>query len=374
MLYEKTDLRDRTHEWVRFANSLTGKSLEPETEKLFPYIDIHDRYDNLGAFILTLNSSIFIKKGTIDEDRGVLGFEQRLFVEKELEKIDPSRLAGAIKIALVHHHPVLIPQLVEPKKKYDAIVDSAYLLGILQSTGFHLCLHGHKHNPYVFTSDTRSAFEDVTKKPMVIVAGGSIGSKDLPDHPRRTNTYNIVKLCWNHKPSHFRINIITRGLVRFKPNGMPLNPAEWHWKTLSSYDESFFGYEKFPQQKVVCSNENTDEYNDLEILKSQKYEKTRGYFPVYELRPSLDITNSYEVILWIEHDIGFDKADNKNNLEEVTWYVDKARPIYRIQKTTDASFGIQLNYSAPFLASAKLQFSDGHIAIADVYVRMPLNF
>ena len=44
---------------------------------------------------------------------------------------------------------------------YDAIVDSSDFLGTLQSNGFHMILHGHKHNPFVFACDTRSAFEEL---------------------------------------------------------------------------------------------------------------------------------------------------------------------------------------------------------------------
>jgi 3',5'-cyclic AMP phosphodiesterase CpdA len=373
MLYEKSDKRARTHEWVNFANDLTGRNLVlPEHDEVFPYIDIHNRHDDLGAIILTLNSSIYVQKDTTDEDRGVLGFDQRDFFGKQLEKIPKDILQDSIRIALVHHHPVLIPEFIESMRGYDAIADSGDLIGLLQVNGFHLILHGHKHNPYIYTIDTRSAFEDITKKPMVIAAGGSLGSKDLPEHPLKTNTYNIIKVCWNPKASHYRINIMTRGLVRFRDDGRALNPIDWTWKTLSSYDESFFAYERFPIRTTAQSTDYSDEYKTLEKRRIKKYAQTRGYFPVYELRPSLDVKNSYEVILWLEHDDQY--GDKENAPEEVEWYTDNKSPILRVSWKQDPSFSVQLNYHAPFLVHAIMKFPDGVYNYAYAFVRIPMNY
>jgi len=143
-------------------NRITGKNVDlPKEDQLFPFIECYDCVDNLGAIIVTLNSSVFIKKDSTDENRGVLGFEQKNYIEKKLETIPEDRKKGAIKIALVHHHPILYPQLAESMRGYDAIVDSSDFLGTLQSNGFHMILHGHKHNPFVFACDTRSAFEEL---------------------------------------------------------------------------------------------------------------------------------------------------------------------------------------------------------------------
>jgi hypothetical protein len=84
-------------------------------------------------------------------------------------------LQRAIKIALIHHHPVLIAALAEPGRGYDAVLNSGRLLTILRKHGFHMILHGHKHDPYVFTEDSRSAFRTSSQNPILIAAGGSVG-------------------------------------------------------------------------------------------------------------------------------------------------------------------------------------------------------
>lgn len=376
MLYEKKDIKSRTHSWVEFANRLTGRNLPlpDDDDKLFPYIDLFDRYEDLGAIVVTLNSSIYVRKDSTDEDRGVLGFVQKNYVEKALEELSEEKRRNSIKIALVHHHPVLIPQLVESMKGYDAIVDSSELLGTLQSHGFHLMLHGHKHNPYIFTCDTRSALEKIEKKPMVIAAGGTLGSKELPDHPRRTNTYNLIKMCWNPQPSHLRISITTRGLVRHKPDGRPLNPINWCWETLCEYDESFFGYEKFPLTTHAKLEPYSEEYKELDIFIEKKNKESRGCFPVYEFRPSLNESNSYEVILWIEYNPISSNSQQDNIPEEVIWYVNKSVAVRKVHKNEDASFSMKMSYSNPFLILAKICFPDGYVFLSEVLVRLPINY
>jgi hypothetical protein len=63
-------------------------------------------------------------------------------MQERLEAIDPERLKSAIRIALIHHHPVLIPDLVEAGRGYDAVHHSAALLTTFASSGSTSCSMG----------------------------------------------------------------------------------------------------------------------------------------------------------------------------------------------------------------------------------------
>src|SRR5262249_54356895 len=152
-----------------------------------------------------------------------------------------------IRIALIHHHPVLIPPLTEPKKKYDAVVNGGRLLNLLREYGFHLVLHGHKHYPYNFTYDARSAFHALPasngnivpgEDRLVIVAGGSAGSRTIPDLGMKCNCYNQITLRWNRDFGHVRVRIETRRLRSRDDRNNLLEPWEWSWDRLDQDDRS----------------------------------------------------------------------------------------------------------------------------------------
>jgi 3',5'-cyclic AMP phosphodiesterase CpdA len=149
VVYASADVGERMQRWTDLLNRLYGTSLDRDKPGDFPIV--HDRVDDLGAVIATLNSSIYVQKGEPDQDRGRVDTHQLSRLDAELESLDEHRLSSAIRIALIHHHPVLIPSLVEARRGYDAVHNSGYLLSTLRRFGFHLILHGHKHNPHIFT-------------------------------------------------------------------------------------------------------------------------------------------------------------------------------------------------------------------------------
>jgi 3',5'-cyclic AMP phosphodiesterase CpdA len=110
-----------------------------------------------GLIVVEVNSSAYVKKGTPDEvcgqtDGGVVPALREAF-----NAIDAKLRVDAVKIALVHHHPVVMPQLVEDDRGYDGIRQVGPLLIFLKDNDFFLLMHGHKHNPTVFTYDPESA-------------------------------------------------------------------------------------------------------------------------------------------------------------------------------------------------------------------------
>ncbi|MEZ5952199.1 MAG: hypothetical protein R3C12_24015 [Planctomycetaceae bacterium] len=95
---------------------------------------------------------------------------------------------GKSILALIHHHPVLIPALVEADRNYDAVLRSGHLLNLLNKYGFHLVLHGHKHWPCTFTVDNKTHMtKPLSARYSSPLAVQSV-SKELPLIRRRTVT------------------------------------------------------------------------------------------------------------------------------------------------------------------------------------------
>ena len=158
VVHDSPDVGTRWRPFVDFSNRLMKTKVNCDDP--WSLVRLHDRIDDLGAVILSLNSAIYVEKGKLDQDRGNLDVKQLQIAENALSNLEPQRLKSAIRIALIHHHPVLIPPLAEPGRGYDAVHNSGKLLTILRKYGFHLILHGHKHNPFTFTDDTQSAFQE----------------------------------------------------------------------------------------------------------------------------------------------------------------------------------------------------------------------
>ncbi len=114
-----------------------------------------------------LNSEIFVRKDEDNRYRGEVDPQQITKVDTLLSQVPPD----FVKVALIHHHPILIPDLAEPGRNYDAVLNAGQLLRFLRDNGFHAILHGHKHNPFVFTEDSQSAWTGTTRQPIVVVAG-----------------------------------------------------------------------------------------------------------------------------------------------------------------------------------------------------------
>jgi 3',5'-cyclic AMP phosphodiesterase CpdA len=147
----------RWQSWSDFFNRIFKTSHQSDSS--LTGCSLHDYTDDLGAIVACLNSAYYVQKGKPDEDRGRLDTGQLTWLENELAKIPAERLGSAIRIALLHHHPVLIPALAEPGRGYDAVHGSGLLLSCLRRYGFHVILHGHKHNPHTFTDDVNPAFQ-----------------------------------------------------------------------------------------------------------------------------------------------------------------------------------------------------------------------
>lgn len=372
--FNNRDIGVRWQQWTDFSNRFTGESTRRESP--WDFVKLHDRIEDLGVVVLCLNSSIYVEEGKPDEQRGRIDIKQLDKVKAALDSFDPQKLASAIRIALIHHHPVLIPALVEPGRGYDAIHKSGLLLTMLRQYGFHAVFHGHKHHPHTFTHDVDAGYQLVPQPVIMIAAGGSVGSIDLPNAPRARNCYNRVVVKWHPKARQSRIRIETRGLSTFNPDGTEELPTRWRWDTLKVDDRSFLWGESKPTPgELSCRpfDEKTDRHLNEE--RSREYERTRGNLPVVEVIPSLVPGQAYEARAWIvHHDKDAGKRTDSDYPTEVTWTAGPKFPLVTIKRVDDPLFCAIFNYWGPTLIQACLRFQDGEVQRVYAYARMPIDY
>ncbi len=315
--------------------------------------------------VAEINSCLHVEKETEEESRGQIDLAAIAKLRRDLADAQ-HETKDFIKIALVHHHPVLLPSLVEPGRGYDAVVNAGSLLRLLRDNGFHLILHGHKHYPQVFTFDPDSAWSSEETTPQLIVVGGSCGSQGLPPGNRSSNTYNVITVKWDPNARHARTQVITRGLVRTGDEGS-LDPDEWKWKTLRVFDRTLGPHNTVPVPSFGCLLTFPDTRDEDEERRSQCYQALRFNMPVAEVMPSLMPGQAYEARVWLEPH----KQRHNEFPKSVTW---SAGPHFK-RKVCDSAaapnFCAYFHYWGPMLVQAELEFADGEKACGYVYARFP---
>ncbi len=370
VVFDKPDKGERWQQWIDLHNRLRGTSIK--REEPWNLDDVYDRVDDLGAVVATINSSIFVQKDKPDETRGRVEEKQIEILEQKLEVIDKQRLKSAVRIALIHHHPVLIPGLVEPGRGYDAVHNSGALLSVLRRFGFHVLLHGHKHNPYVFTEDTFSAYRKGESYPLLVVAGGSAGSTELPVTPPCGNCYNQVLVKWNSHADQTRLQVSTRQLRRHDADGVRLSPWRWKWETLRTDDRQFIGGRAVPVP-VAMRLRPFDAEADAspQAIRSAEYTTHHFYFPVSAVMPSLEPSQINEARLWIVRHSPPDGVNVGSPIVRAVWSAGPNFPVVAVEAADDPYLCAVLHYYAPMLVQVKMEFEGGEVAEAHIYVRLP---
>lgn len=323
--------------------------------------------DNNKYLVAEINCCMYVQKDTVDSSRGQIDFDSLKKLRKELERITSENedLEDYIKIAMIHHHVVLLPSFIEAGRGVDAIMNAGYLLELLSEYGFHLILHGHKHYPHIFTYEPVPLWmESNDRIPQVVVAGGSCGSKELPTEisDRACNTYSVITIKWHPKAKQARINVITRGLKRTSIK--PLTPDQWKWNTVNISDKTIAPYKTIPN----IGNFQLEKLND-DTTRLERYKYQRYCMAVAEVMPSLIPNQAYEVRAWItEHRPDLNKTPP---LVKVEWTAGNNFKNVVCSKKDNPNFSFSYHYWAPMLIQAKLTFEDGYEALAFVYARMP---
>jgi hypothetical protein len=368
--FAKDDIGERWQQWTDFYNRLRGESLNHDHPWECDVVD--DRVDDLGAIVITINSAVHVQKDKIDQDRGRVDIKQIETLQDKLESIDPDRLISAVRVALIHHHPVLIPDLVEPGRGYDAVHNSGPLLTVLRKFGFHVVLHGHKHNPHVFTEDGVSAYRTGERRPILVVAGGSLGSTGLPAGPRCGNCYNSIIIKWNYHANQARIRTTTRGLEVFDSDGTELLPGRWNWRDLRIDDRQFLGGEGLPTpQDLEHRPFDAEADAGAETERGAEYKRLHFNLPVAAVMPSLEPDQVNEARLWIVKHPPPEGVETPQKLVRVTWSAGRRFPVMTVEAVEDPTCAAIFHYWGPMLVQARLEFADGTESAAHTYVRLP---
>jgi 3',5'-cyclic AMP phosphodiesterase CpdA len=359
-----------TGRWLAFSNfysKLRNAYFDPaHPENLSRVID----QSQDGLVVAEINSAAYIKKAT--ENRGQVDQGAITSLRDELKKIDAEALHRAIKVALVHHHPVHLPGLAEANEGYSALVNSNALLERLREYGFHVILHGHKHVPFTFWYDPACAWIGNRAYPLMIAAGGTAGSQEITRVPGATNTYNVITLRWDPVLSRVRIHVETRGLVCTDDVNAPLDPINWKWETLRFSDRHFELPRDAETREIGTVREaSAAEVAALEPLRQEAIKNTRRNFPVVDILPSLDPKQGNEARVRIEAQVG---SKGYEPPERVEWWAGPSfKDLVTVTRAQDPAFGARFTYWGPMLIQARLHWSKGPSAIAHIFAPLPTD-
>lgn len=371
--YRAKDTKNRFQQYINFYDRIYSKNarrnISQDCQMVF------DESKTQGYIVVCINSCKYVQKGTEDEKRGRINVRDLDKISSKLCKIPKKQLENSIKIALIHHHPVLIPSLVEPDKGYDAVYNSEKLIQILKDFGFHAILHGHKHNPHTFTEDIKPAYQNNIDSSMLIIAGGSIGSIELPSNPNCMNTYNRVLIKLHPKGKQYRIRVETRSLKMYNSKRTLELPTRWKWTLMNVDDRHFVAENNLP---LIANNlhikkfESADKKDDKNRIKY--YEKSRGNLPVVNVLPSLEPDQAYEAMIWIvQHPYGV-KKPIKDCPVKVIYSAGERFEVIEVNKNENDNFIAKFTYYGPMLIQVKMIFKDKKEFITHIYARMPNQF
>ena len=369
VVFDKPNPEHRFAPYCHFYNKLF-RQIQPD-ERPYARPDEAHELNQIHAFpesrflVAEVNSCYYVEKETIDESRGQVDPGAIAALRRGLEAYGDESNQW-IKVALVHHHPVLLPSFVEPGRGVDSVLNAKSLLRLFRDSGFQLVLHGHKHFPQVFSYDPDSAWATAEAAiPQLIVAGGSCGSRGLPEGTHKCNTYNLITVKWNPKALQARVQVVTRGLTRTGPDA-DLDPDQWSWKSLRTFDKILSPYENLPLPRSAERVPFPKSADPLEKAREQQYQALRFNMPVVEVLPSLMPGQGYEARAWlVAH------RHRKEFPIRVVWSAGRMfdRKVLGFEGAPD--FAVSFHYWGPMLIQAELEFKDGEKAQAYVYARLP---
>jgi 3',5'-cyclic AMP phosphodiesterase CpdA len=365
VVFDEADLPRRWQPFCSFYSGLFEGARPPVLDRnALSLTQVHDRSDD-GVIVAEVNSALYVRRSSDDAHRGQVDAAAIRRLREQLGAIDDRKRDSSVRIALMHHHPVLLPSLVEPGRNYDAIMNSNELLSVLQSFGFHIVLHGHKHYPQTFSYDPDYAWSTrPPASPILVVSGGSSGSTGLPVGTRATNSYNIVTIKWHPAARQARVRVETRGLRRIDEHG-PMAPDTWSWFRMALADRVL---RPFSASRTPTSGRFLPPPKPAEDKARQKvYETQRGNMLVADVMPSMIPDQAYEVKLWIvPHG-----RDDANVPVKVIWSAGKNFFQQEVSRDQDPAFCVTLSYWGPMLVEAHLFFEDGKTVSAFIYARIP---
>lgn len=368
--WSRVDPASRWLNWRHFYSAFTGTVAAPGADDVS--VELLD-LDGQSLVVARINSAAFVQRETPDAERGRVDTVLLDQLDNALASLDPESRRSSIRLAVIHHHPHLIPQLVESGRGYDAVVNSGHLLRRLRRFGFHAVLHGHKHQPFTFTEDARSGVGGGSPTPpMLVVCGGSAGSRGVPVDASAncSNTYNRILFKWLPTLDQARVRVETRALVVFDDEGLPELASRWKWETSSTDDRVL----TTPSAGALRTDESGirrdfDPEIDDDKPRRDRYLAVHDVFPVVSVRPSLIAHEAYEAeLVCVRHDP--DRDDARPRAERVTWSAGENHPVVTVTRQESPVFRAVLSYWSAMLVEARIEFDDGSVATEYIYANL----
>ena len=363
--FTKQSSEERFQSYCTFYNKLLSdnrKIIQPHLTQSLSQVHVRPA-DRL--VVIEINSCQYVEKETYDESRGQIDLASIKKLRDELKNLE-KETNGFIKVALIHHHPILIPTLIDPNRGYDAVLNGGSLLKLLREQGVHLILHGHKHYPQVFSYDPESAWSNISGIPQLIIGGGSCGSSDLPLSTASCNTYNVITIKWDPEANYARVQVITRGLITVGGAGL-LDPDQWSWKTLRIFDKTLGPFKTIPGPSFGERLPNPERSDEHEKLRSDYYTHLRFNLPVVEILPSLLPDQAYEARVWLEPF----KRWHEEYPVRVIWSAGPKFEKKLCHQSESTDFCAYFHYWGPMVVQAELEFDDGKKSYCHIYARFP---
>ena len=375
VVYTEPEINPRWTPFCNFYNNFFQQPAHQSAKRRFissndpsQFTQVIDRSDTLGLVVVEINSSTFVREGSADQHRGQVTTDALNRIDNALSALP--RLGECIRLAVVHHHPVLLPVFAEPGRQYDAVVNSGHLLRVLRRHGFHAILHGHKHHPHVFSDDSLCSWDEGDHAPLLVIAGGSASvlHDQLPNSPKRSNTFNLVTV--KSVGNTARILVETYGLDCFDDNGHLLLPQKWRWSLRRTIDRVLRRHPGLPSQRSTSVlSYSPGQVGCGEPERLAVYAQWRGNMPTAEVVPSTFPGQEYEVIVRI--------TPHERRPEDVPlaveWSAGPKFPIVRCDANTNPNFEARLHYYRGMLVQARMKFatpSQGTL-VSHAYVYAP---
>jgi 3',5'-cyclic AMP phosphodiesterase CpdA len=371
LVYDAEEVFDRWSHYCHFYKKLADqRALAPQpinADDPQGLSRIIDQSKN-GLVIAEINSAAYVRKDSPEALRGHIDITSLARIKKELDAIDHDAMQNSVRIAMIHHHPVVLPTLAEPNRGYDAVINAGPLLGLLKRHGFHLILHGHKHDAQTFPHDSVSAWSGTGSQPMMVVSGGSAGSTELPANSAARNTYNIIVVKWHPASRQARIRIETRGLAILDEKYDELLPQEWAWKELRVDDRLLKAGGDELKSTATYRRKNASD-DSFESKRDKHLIVSRRCWPVVEVVPSLHSDQAFEARVWID---GQPDKKGYQAPERVEWNAGRYFPEIAVcNGAGDPTFSARFSYYGPTAIQARLFWPDGHQAIQYIFAHFP---
>lgn len=360
----------RYSEYLNFHNCVFNTRFAPTHLEEVPIV--HDIFDDFGAIVACFDSSQYVKKDTEEADRGRIDQNQIKRFEDDFVKIPVDRRKNAIKIAMIHHHPILIPYLHEEDKQYDAVKNSSMMMQILKKHRFHVILHGHKHKPFTFTDDIVAGFQSDSDPSLMVVAGGSAGSL-YTGGEGSTQTHNYIRINFDPVRDRSRIRVETYGLEnKFDRKGRETYKSAWKWETIRVDDRDFESKDRDPLVQVASSSKcDRNDYQDIEEIRVKEYKSSRGNLLAVKVQPSLEPEQAYIATVWLVKHDSVSSADKAETPKRVVYTAGSKFPVIEVKDDVHLCFAVKFEYYCPMLIQARIEFEDGHVHHANIYALMP---